>query len=84
MNIEQKLVEIRARLKKEVGEAIDEVGDAVSAVRQSYAEIKVYATMKPEAVEDLLIDVLREDAHVPAIIPRFALKWVLRKYLLRK
>jgi hypothetical protein len=84
MTIEKKLGEMRARLKKEVGEAFDEVGDAVAEVRRDYAELKAYAEVNPSAVEDMLIDVLQEDARVPKIIPAFAIKWLLRKYVLRK
>jgi hypothetical protein len=82
--IERKLAEMRERMRKEVGEAIVEIGDVISEVRRDYIELGACAAADPEAVDRMLIDVLRVEGRVPRIIPDFAIRWVIRRYLLKR
>lgn len=78
---EEMLKEMRVSLKKEVGEAISEIGDVVSEVIKDYSELKPYLKSNPNAMVDMLADVLIEDVKIPSFVPRFAIKWIIGKML---
>jgi len=80
-NIEADLLAMRTRLRKEVNEAIKEVGDVVSEVSQDYATLKPEIERDPALLNNMVADILIEDAHVP--VPRWLLRWLVSKLLRR-
>lgn len=82
-NLEEQLAQMRVRIRQEVNDTFKELGELVSELSMDYAALKPVIASNPSLLNDLIADVLVEDARIPKFIPRFAVKWLIGKVLAR-
>jgi len=81
MDINLKIKEMQVRLEKEVGEAINEIGDVVSEISQDYAELAPEIERNPNLITDVVSQLVIEKAKLPKFIPDFVVKFVIKAIL---